>query len=63
MDMTKSFHFYRLAAEQGRALSQVYLGQHYAGGDCTERDLNAAFSWYRKAAAQGQPEVTLSTTA
>lgn len=56
IDMKKSFHFYRLAAEQGRAKSQVYLAKHYESGDGAARDFDVAFSWFKKAAAQGEPE-------
>jgi TPR repeat protein len=57
-DLEKSFQLYQLSAKQDFALSQVYLGRRYECGEGTTRDLDAAFSWYKKSAEQGDQEVT-----
>ncbi len=51
-------HLRRLerAAERGDAFAQYHLGAYLASGDGVERNLRLAASWYRKAAAQKEPE-------
>jgi len=44
------------AAKRGDAFAQYNLGAHLALGEAIERDLKRAVFWYRKAAAQKEPE-------
>src|SRR5262249_46326947 len=44
------------AAKRGSALAQLNLAARLATGDEAERDLKRAVFWYRKAAAQKEPE-------
>ena len=43
----------RVAAEQGYAIAQNYLGEMYDKGEGVARDLSKASEWYRKSADQG----------
>src|ERR1022692_1844766 len=43
----------RMAAEEGYAPAQTYIGVWYAKGDGVEQDQPVAAQWYRKAAEQG----------
>jgi hypothetical protein len=43
-------------AQRGQVLSQLNLAAHLATGDEGERDLKRAVFWYRKAAAQKEPD-------
>ena len=47
---------YQLAAEQGDAYAQIYLGFMYANGRGVPQDYKAAVKWYRLAAEQGNAE-------
>jgi hypothetical protein len=44
------------AAQRGSTLAQLNLAAHLATGDETERNVKRAVFWYRKAAAQKEPE-------
>jgi TPR repeat protein len=44
------------AAQRGDAFAQLNLAAHLATGDEVERDHKRAVFWYRKAAAQKEPE-------
>ncbi len=44
------------AAKRGNAFAQYNLAAHLASGDEVERDFKRAIFWYRKAAAQKEPE-------
>src|ERR1022692_1844773 len=43
----------RMAAEEGYAPAQTYIGVWYAKGDGVEQAQPVAAQWYRKAAEQG----------
>jgi TPR repeat protein len=45
--------WHRKAAEQGLAVSQVWLGVLYSRGNGVEQSYTFAVAWYRKAAVQG----------
>lgn len=51
-----SFHYFKLAAEQGYMRSQFHLGSCYEHGRGIECDKNMAIQWYIKAAEQGEPD-------
>ena len=42
-----------MAAEQGHAVAQYFLGTMYSNGEGMPQDYQEAVSWYRKAAEQG----------
>lgn len=52
--------WYGLAAAQGHAQAQFYLGQIYANGDTSKlgRDYVAAYVWWTRASRQGHPGAT-----
>ena len=52
-DYNKAFKWWLLAAEQGNAYAQNFLGRCYENGRGVDKDLNEAIKWYRKAAEQG----------
>ena len=43
-------------AEEGNAVAQFKLGQHYDNGIGIDQDFSEAMRWYRAAAAQGVVE-------
>ena len=47
---------YRLAAEQGHARGQTFLGLMYAEGDGVPKNGTEAVKWYRLAAEQGDAD-------
>ena len=49
----ESFRWAKLAADQGFAQAQRYVGACYEYGVGTTRDATTAAQWYSKAAAQG----------
>ena len=53
---TEAARLYRIAAEQGHADAQCYLGYCYGKGLGVEKDPKEAVKWYRKAAEQGQSD-------
>ena len=55
-DAVEASKWYRLAAEQGDAISQFYLGFFYGNGLGLEKDSEEASKWYFKAASQGVME-------
>ncbi len=52
-DDAEALNWYRLAAEQGNARAQHYLGVMYAKGKGVPQDDAEALKWYRLAAEQG----------
>jgi TPR repeat protein len=52
-DYTQAIEWYRRAAEQGEAISQVNLGLMYSSGQGVPQDYAQAVVWYRAAAEQG----------
>ena len=48
--------WFRLAAEQGEALAERYLGYMYANGQGVARDDREAVKWYGRAAEQGDAD-------
>jgi TPR repeat protein len=53
----RAHHWFRKAAGQGCAASQLYLGLMHLSGDYVEKDLDLAGHWFRQAADQGRTEV------
>ena len=53
---TEAVRLYRIAAEQGYADAQCYLGYCYVKGLGVEKDPKEAVKWYRKAAEQGHAD-------
>ena len=53
-DDAEAVRWYRLAADQGLAIAQVFLGLKYANGNGVPEDDAEAVRWYRLAADQGQ---------
>lgn len=49
----KTIYWYRLAAEQGHAEAQYFLGIMYGDGSGVRQDHAEAVRWYRQAAEQG----------
>jgi TPR repeat protein len=52
-DDAEAARWYRLAAEQGLAEAQAYLGVMYANGEGVPEDDTESVRWYRLAAEQG----------
>jgi len=52
-DYEEAVRWFRLAADGGNPLGQVYLGAQYAGGQGVRRNYKEAAKWYRLAAEQG----------
>jgi len=48
----EAVRWYRLAAKQGYAVAQNYLGAMYDNGEGVERDHEEAVRWYRLADGQ-----------
>lgn len=46
--------WFTLAAKQGDADAQYYLGEMYADGDGVPRNLKTAIKWYTRAAEKGK---------
>ncbi len=55
-DEASGFQYMLLAAGAGLADAQYAVGQAYELGTSTQRSMGRAIFWYRKAAAQGQPD-------
>jgi TPR repeat protein len=55
-DKIEAVKWYRLAAEQGNAEAQYYLGVSYDIGEGVSQDKIEAVKWYRLAAEQGHAE-------
>ena len=51
---TEAVKWYRMAAEQGHASAQNYLGWMYARGEGVPKDCVEAVKWYRRAVEQGR---------
>ncbi len=49
----EAIRWYRLAADQGNASAQYYLGVKYHDGEGVAQDYAEALKWMRKAADQG----------
>jgi TPR repeat protein len=52
-DRGEAARWFRMAAGEGNAEAQIYLGAMYLRGEGVEKDREAAAVWFRKAAAQG----------
>jgi hypothetical protein len=52
-DYKEAMRWYRIAADQGSAAAQFYLGAMYENGWGVKRDFVQAMRWYREAADQG----------
>ena len=52
-DYKEAFRWYRAAAEQGHAGSQLNLGYMYDNGQGTPQDYKEAVRWYKASAEQG----------
>ena len=52
-NFARGFHWLRLAARQGYAEAQFFLGLIYATGAGVPQDYSKALHWYRLAAKQG----------
>ena len=52
-ERSESVKWFHMAAEQGHARAQCFLGTLYADGDGVNQDFKEAEKWYRKAAEQG----------
>ena len=59
-DAAKAAVWYRKAAEQGLAASQLQLGRLYYLGEGVPKDAAKAAAWLRKAAEQGLAEAQLA---
>ncbi len=55
-DYEEAVRWYRLAAEQGYARAQFYLGSMYQTGRGVPKDYKVALRWYKLAAVQGHAE-------
>ncbi len=62
-DLAQAVHFWRMAALQGHARSQVRLGDCHSQGWGMKVDLVTALHWYRKAAAQGDADAQMALCA
>ena len=60
MDLGKSVHYYRAAADAGDAAAQNNLGEFFETGRGVAQDTASAFSWYARAAAAGFPPAQLN---
>ena len=52
-DYAEAMHWFQLAAAQGDATGQSWIGYLYANGDGVAEDMGQARFWYSKAAANG----------
>ena len=59
-DYAKAMKWFLLAAEQGHALSQYYVGRYYNIGQGVSQDFKTALKWYRLSAMQGDKDAQLS---
>jgi clan AA aspartic protease (TIGR02281 family) len=59
-DYKEALKWYRLAADQGNAEAQFFLGTMYATGKGVVQDYREAVKWHRLAAQQGMPRAQLS---
>ena len=55
-DYTEAVMWFRKAADQGDAVAELLLGNHYAFGNGVPQDYSEAMSWFRMAAGQGHPK-------
>lgn len=60
VDLAKSAHYYRAAAEAGDLAAQNNLGELYESGKGMPQDHVEAFSWYARAAEAGFPPAQLN---
>jgi TPR repeat protein len=56
IDEVEALHWFRRAAEAGRASAMRQLGLMYEEGRGVAKDETQALEWYRKAAAAGSDE-------
>ena len=59
-DDTEAIRYWRLAAGQGLAVAQYYLGNMFARGQGVPQSSFEAAKWYLLAAEQGQPDSQLA---
>ena len=59
-DYVKAIKWYRMAADQGSAQGQFFLGYCYSGGRGVAQDFAEAIKWYRKSADQNYPAAQMS---
>jgi TPR repeat protein/Tfp pilus assembly protein PilF len=62
-DLTESFKWYRLAAEQGNAAAQHHVGVMYAEGEGVAKDLKKSMKWIQRSAKQGDEDAKKSVAA
>ena len=55
-ERSESVKWFHMAAEQGHARAQCFLGTLYADGDGVNQDFKEAEKWYREAAEQGNTD-------
>lgn len=55
-NFAEALRWYRTAADQGHAKSQVHIGNMYTEGEGVAQDYKEALSWFRKAAEQDDDE-------
>ena len=59
-DDKEAMRWYRLAAEQGDADAQYYLGIGYATGHGVEKNAEKAKDWFWKAIRQGHQDAVVA---
>jgi TPR repeat protein len=59
-DYAEAVRWYRLAAEQGYAQAQYYLGEMYRNAQGFTQDYSEAVKWYRLSAEQGYSQAQYS---
>ncbi len=52
-DVKKAFKYYKLAADQGHIMAQMYVGYCYEMGEGVKRNIDLCIKYYKKSAAQG----------
>ncbi len=55
-DKKEALRLFSIAAVQGSAPAQNFLGTYYDKGDGVEKNITQALKWYRLAAEQGDPQ-------
>lgn len=60
LDLAKSLHYYRAAAEAGDRAAQNNLGEFYETGRGVPLDATQAYTWYARAAEAGFPPAQLN---
>src|SRR5258707_9672836 len=60
-DLLKAHRWYKLSAEQGNSTAQVAISNLLSTGDGIARDYQSAVSWAKKAIAQGNRTLVISS--